>query len=205
MNKSDQSKKTQKKVKDDSNRNSISSSITFNTPVFFEFFLYHFLYYFCFGPLMSPFLYIFRGKHINSNLSFISLDKYFFHQLFNFISTISLLFIYIYFKPSYFYLIEIYMVVSAAFLKICIISIKYATMDPIKLQEVYDIRLNSKMIYNELTLGEWAEQTDQISNTELLRLLKKNKEEIPFFKINFMSNPPKEIEEEFSGKKKIEK
>ena len=69
-----------------------------------------------------------------------------------------------------------------------------------QLKKVYEIKLNKKEKANEFTLKEWAKQSEPIVTNELLRLLKNNTEEIPFFKFNFLGNLTKEIEEEFRGK-----
>jgi len=174
----------------------------FRIKVFFEIFFYHFLYLFCIGPLLIPFLWLFRGKHIIFNLSFLNLDIFFFSQILTFFSTFSIVFIYYYYQPSYLYFIEVYMIISAGILRICIISIKYATMDPEKIKEIYIKTLDSKEKFKEFTLGDWYQQKDEIVNEELLRCVRKNSEDIPFFKINFMGNISQNLSNEFKSKKR---
>lgn len=171
----------------------------FKKKIFFEFFLYHFLFYFCLGPLICPFLKCLRGKYINHNLSFLSLDRHFFSQILTYLSILTIVLFYFVFQPSFLYLIEVYMIVSAVILRICIISIKYATMDIRNIEKVFNCKLSKKDKSKEQTLKSWASQKEWIVNDELLRLLKKNIEEIPFFKLNFLCELNDDVEKNYKG------
>jgi len=75
-------------------------------------------------------------------------------------------------------------------------------MDPEKIKEIYIKTLDSKEKFKEFTLGDWYQQKDEIVNEELLRCVRKNSEDIPFFKINFMGNISQNLSNEFKSKKR---
>lgn len=196
-NKNIQSEQKFELTKEESNTN----PITFQIAVFFEFFIYHFLHHFILGPLIIPFISLFRGRYIISNLSFFKLDLKCLYQTMFFLSTFPIIFIYFYYRPSYLYFIEIFMIFSAGLLRISIVSIKYATMTPEKLQQCFKKYLSVKEKKSELTLDHWFKQDESTINEELLRLLKKDLEDLSFFKMNFIGEINGDLEEQLKSKK----
>lgn len=166
---------------------------SFKTFAFFEYLLYHALFFFCFGPLLAiicwPF---FRNFTVFRNMSFWGFKKDFLFQSFGFCFVFFSIFGFFYFEPSSTYKIEIFALISATFLRISTVAIKYAHFSEKKLKYMKKVILTNEEIDSELML-EWGSQKDFMIDKEICTCIIKNNIDTSVFRMFFLKPLDKEL------------
>ena len=166
------------------------NEIFFNVQNFFIFFFYHFFFHFILGPFTLLLTYHFTGSAIYRNQFFWGLNKVCFCNYTQYILYLSILIIYFTMKSELQNLnsFGIYMIIPIMFLRICIISIKYATMGREKVNIIKSRVVDEEELLQEFTFICWAWQSDMCIEKELQATIERTEIDLAMFKFSFLSN-----------------
>jgi len=167
----------------------IENEIFFNVENFLLFFLYHFFFHFLFGPLTMLITYRFTGSTVFKNQFFWGLNWICFLNYLVYILYLILMVVYFSCESLLINLnsVSIYMVFPILFLRIFIISIKYATINKEKIKMIKSRVINQEELLQEFTFVSWAWQTDSCIEKELQATIQRTELDLAMFKFSFLS------------------
>lgn len=177
----------------------IENDLNFNYKVFFQFFLMHSLFYFVLGPFSAIPIAIIWGGQLARNQFFWGFNSELIVQTFEYLIIFTVLFLYYFYNFANIFMIEIYMVMAAVFLRISIISIKYATMneDKIKLMKTKDIPHED--LKSEFTLRHFREINDLELEKELQTTIIRKDIDVALLLFRFLGEVNSEIKSQIQS------
>lgn len=167
----------------------IENEIFFNPKNLIIFMLYHFFFHFLTGPATALLTFRLTGFSVYRNLFFwgselISLLNYLQYILYVITFTV---YFGCYEETSNISLFIILMILPPMFLRICIISIKYATLSQDKIAIILTRTVDKEDLLNELTFLGWIWQTDDSIEKELSATMERTELDLAMFKFSFLS------------------
>ena len=155
---------------------------------FLEFLFYHFIFFFVLGPFSFIVLYLTAGKTLTKNMGFAGINVMFINQCVQWALLFSSVFLYVYTDHGFMSPVEIYMIASAVFLRICTIASKYGSMHPLRIKIMKSRYLTYEELTQDYMLIQWRDQTDEVIEQELLAAIRRHDVDTSLFYFNFIAN-----------------
>ncbi|KAL4491883.1 hypothetical protein ABPG72_006138 [Tetrahymena utriculariae] len=169
--------------------------VEWNFKAFFEFLLYHFFFYFLAGPFT---ILIFNKKEkLMKNLSFWGNNSYFYMQALLYFSNSLNLILYFSSNSTHIFTVEIVYMEIVLFLRAYIISCKYATLHPDKLELYKNYELQGELTLQDYYFSRWVFQSDITIYRESYNAFQRNEFDSSLFYMNFIVNPCQESVKQF--------
>ena len=176
--------------------------IVFKYRQFFEFLFYHFVFFFVLGPFSFIILYPTAGRLLTKNMGFSGLNTMFFNQTFQWLLLFSSACLWILTDHGNISSVEVYMIASAVFLRICTISSKYGSMHPVRIKILKSRYLSYEELTQDYMLIKWRNQTDDIIEQELVATIKRHDIDTSLFFFNFLADIDEETRKKLTDPKK---
>ena len=167
--------------------------INFKYTQFLEFLFYHFVFFFLLGPFSFIILFPTAGKVLTKNMGFFGLNVMFVNQSIQWALLFSSAVLWISTDHGYISAVEVYMIASAVFLRICTISSKYGSMHSIRIKVLKSRYLTYEELTQDYMLIKWRDQTDDVIEQELLAAAKRHDIETSLFFFNFIAKVSDEL------------
>ncbi|KAL4491885.1 hypothetical protein ABPG72_006140 [Tetrahymena utriculariae] len=164
--------------------------VEWDLKVFFEFLIYHFLFYYITGPFTI--ILFFKKEKLMRNLSFWGNKFQFYVQsVLYFLNAFNLI-LYFTSDNTNIYTVEIVYMEVVLFLRAYIISCKYATLHPDKLQLYKNYELEGELTLQDYYFARWVFQSDITIYRESYNAFQRAEFDSSMFYLNFIVNPSQE-------------
>ncbi|EAS02906.2 transmembrane protein, putative (macronuclear) [Tetrahymena thermophila SB210] len=164
--------------------------IQWNNSIFIEFLIYHILFYYLFGPLIS--LILFKKINLMRNLSFFGANKWFITQFVIYALNMATLISYFVWNCHNIYKVEIIYMQITIFLRIFVISCKYASLPLEKIELYKNFTLNSELTSRDYYFSDWVKQSPSIIYRETYNSLQRGEYDVQMFYLSFFVSPSEE-------------
>ncbi|KAL4444416.1 hypothetical protein ABPG74_016709 [Tetrahymena malaccensis] len=169
--------------------------VDWNLKVFFEFLMYHFFFYYITGPFTI--LLFLRKEKLMRNLSFWGNKMQFYIQTILYFLNAFNLVLYFTSDNTNIYTVEIVYMEVVVFLRAYIISCKYATLHPDKLQLYKNYELEGELTLQDYYFARWVFQSDVTVYRESYNAFQRGEFDSSMFYLNFIVNPSQECIHQF--------
>ncbi|EAS02909.2 transmembrane protein, putative (macronuclear) [Tetrahymena thermophila SB210] len=169
--------------------------VEWNFKAFFEFLLYHFFFYFLTGPF--TYLIFYKKEKLMKNLSFWGNNSYFYMQSLLYFSNSLNLILYFSSNSTQIFTVEIVYMEIVLFLRAYIISCKYATLHPDKIELYRNYELQGELTLQDYYFSRWVFQSDITVYRESYNAFQRNEFDSSLFYMNFIVNPSQESVKQF--------
>ncbi|KAL4444415.1 hypothetical protein ABPG74_016708 [Tetrahymena malaccensis] len=164
--------------------------IQWNNKIFIEFMIYHILFYYLLGPFIN--LILFKKINLMRNLSFCGANKWFVTQFLIYaLNMVNLIFHFLW-NGQNIYRVEIIYMQITIFLRIFVISCKYASLPLEKIELYKNFRLNSELTSRDYYFAEWVQQSPSIIYRETYNSLQRGEYDVQMFYLSFFVSPSAE-------------
>ncbi|KAL4491886.1 hypothetical protein ABPG72_006141 [Tetrahymena utriculariae] len=164
--------------------------IQWNNSVFVEFMIYHILFYYLFGPFIN--LILFKKTELMRNLSFFGANKWFVTQFVIYALNMATLISQFIWNGHNIYRVEIIYMQITIFLRIFVISCKYASLPLEKIKPYKNFTLNSELTSRDYYFAEWVQQSPSIIYRETYNSLQRGEYDVQMFYLSFFVSPSEE-------------
>lgn len=177
----------------------IENDLSFDYKVFFQFFIMHFLFYVILGPFSCFFIAMIWGWNLAKNQFFWGINSEFVFQVSEFLTVLCVLSLFYSYNFKNIYMIEIYMIMEAIFLRISIISIKYATMNEDKIKLLKTKEISHEDLKKEFTLQYFSDINEVELEKELQNTIIRKDIDVALLLFQFLGEVNTEIQSQIES------